>query len=425
MSMYSPQTWNNGIAGGTPINAARLTHIEDGLESLDVRVREEGLLDVRSRGAILDNTTDDSAAIQESLNDAAAAGASGGIIIPGLACTQTPLTIPADNMVIAGTAQGKSRIYNNVSNVFNITAAGRSGLLFERLSLLATAGHVFNVGGANIGVGQSVFRNMKMQQDNTAKSIWNQTAGVFLDNEITNCELTHSISPASVSAWKLVSAEGGINTNTFRRLRCYYSGDYFFHIENQQVGSYASCNSFRDINFEITNGGNIRILSGLNTIIENCGTYDLHLAGNTTNHLYFLGKNASAPVSSDTRFLSVQRHGGVLGGGLHDIWMEGGQSGGTTITTCNGSIALNLNNALIINCPTVTFTGLGSQLQMTLDRTGLYDGDTRVIGPRGAAVADAVAAAGAPTQAEFNALVTQVNALLARLRSTTGHGLFT
>ncbi len=45
---------------------------------------------------------------------------------------------------------------------------------------------------------------------------------------------------------------------------------------------------------------------------------------------------------------------------------------------------------------------------------------TKVIGARGAAVANAVAAVGAPTQAEFNALVTQFNALLARVRA---HGL--
>lgn len=47
----------------------------------------------------------------------------------------------------------------------------------------------------------------------------------------------------------------------------------------------------------------------------------------------------------------------------------------------------------------------------------------KVLGAQGAAVTDAVAAAGAPTQAEFNALVTKFNALLARLRASTGHGL--
>lgn len=44
----------------------------------------------------------------------------------------------------------------------------------------------------------------------------------------------------------------------------------------------------------------------------------------------------------------------------------------------------------------------------------------KVVGAQGAAVADGIAAAAAPTQAEFNALVTQFNALLARCRA---HGL--
>lgn len=41
----------------------------------------------------------------------------------------------------------------------------------------------------------------------------------------------------------------------------------------------------------------------------------------------------------------------------------------------------------------------------------------QVVGPQGAAVADAVAAVGVPTQAEFNAFVTQFNTWLARARA--------
>ena len=48
---------------------------------------------------------------------------------------------------------------------------------------------------------------------------------------------------------------------------------------------------------------------------------------------------------------------------------------------------------------------------------------TKVVGARGAAVADAFHSAAAPTKAEFDALVDTVNSLLARLRATTGHGL--
>jgi hypothetical protein len=33
MTLYSKQTWNNGSAGGTPISATRLDHIEEGIET--------------------------------------------------------------------------------------------------------------------------------------------------------------------------------------------------------------------------------------------------------------------------------------------------------------------------------------------------------------------------------------------------------
>lgn len=49
--------------------------------------------------------------------------------------------------------------------------------------------------------------------------------------------------------------------------------------------------------------------------------------------------------------------------------------------------------------------------------------EDKILGERGAAVANAVDALGAPTQAEFNALVTQFNTLLDRLRFSSGHGI--
>lgn len=72
----------------------------------------------------------------------------------------------------------------------------------------------------------------------------------------------------------------------------------------------------------------------------------------------------------------------------------------------------------------------GAAVVAYLEKTGIlnvntsYDVlNTKVVGAQGAAVANAVNAVGAPTNAEFNALVAVVNLLLARLRAATGHGL--
>lgn len=35
---YTPQTWTDGSGGGTPLSAARLTHIEDGMVAHDVDI---------------------------------------------------------------------------------------------------------------------------------------------------------------------------------------------------------------------------------------------------------------------------------------------------------------------------------------------------------------------------------------------------
>lgn len=67
-----------------------------------------------------------------------------------------------------------------------------------------------------------------------------------------------------------------------------------------------------------------------------------------------------------------------------------------------------------------------AEFRLRIEASGdVFRGDgtaiaVKVLGAQGAAVADAVPAVGAPTQAEFDALVAQFNSLLARLRA---HGL--
>lgn len=35
---YTPQTWTDGLGGGTPMSAARFVHMEDGIEDADQRL---------------------------------------------------------------------------------------------------------------------------------------------------------------------------------------------------------------------------------------------------------------------------------------------------------------------------------------------------------------------------------------------------
>lgn len=38
MTVYVPQSWTNGVAGGTPVNGARLSHMEAGIVAVDQRI---------------------------------------------------------------------------------------------------------------------------------------------------------------------------------------------------------------------------------------------------------------------------------------------------------------------------------------------------------------------------------------------------
>lgn len=53
---YTPQTWADGSGGGTPLSAARLSHMEAGIEDADTRLSSLTKADV-GLGSV-DNTAD-------------------------------------------------------------------------------------------------------------------------------------------------------------------------------------------------------------------------------------------------------------------------------------------------------------------------------------------------------------------------------
>src|SRR5690606_3428879 len=76
---YEPQEWRDGPAGGTPITAERLNHIEQGVKGvaadLDTRVPKAHVtLNVKDFGAVGDNVAADSPAFQAAVDHAASIG---------------------------------------------------------------------------------------------------------------------------------------------------------------------------------------------------------------------------------------------------------------------------------------------------------------------------------------------------------------
>jgi len=138
------------------------------------------------------------------------------------------------------------------------------------------------------------------------------------------------------------------------------------------------------------------------------------------------------PPSQPTIKISNMSHGN------HDLiemasnWYPGDEKG-TIFRNQDGQVIGRIK----LGFDTVTYLSIGHFYSggytttpiLRVDPTGLNVANgsyqvagLKVIGARGAAVANAVPAAGVPTQAEFNAFVTQFNTLLARFRVATGHG---
>lgn len=98
----------------------------------------------------------------------------------------------------------------------------------------------------------------------------------------------------------------------------------------------------------------------------------------------------------------IQRHD------THGLWLQG--HGATFDLTIR-----NRNNQDVLQNPAAT--------QDLVAAGDFYRGANKILGVQGAAITDAAVAAAAPTKAEFDALVGKFNALLARVRAGTGHGL--
>jgi hypothetical protein len=311
-----------------------------------------------------------------------------------------------------------SRIVNAVSDVFTF-AAGTAGTRhhFHDFRVTASAGHIFSVANGSFSLNH--LERLSLEQSNTGKSILNQTSGDHLDNLVSVVELTGTTGH-TVPLYKVLSATGGANENTFERGRSTYSGNYVFWFEETDPAQYSNSNMFQGWNFEVPNGGCIKGLSANGWTIESCNVYDLagFNGGVSTKDLYHLGKS-TGPNSRYNAFKRVVRHGGTLGSGLVDIRLQSGAAPLTRIEQCDLSsgsagyaIDLGSNSALNIEgCGSaVTFTnrGAGQVSQNNGAAVGLF-GKTPVA--QAAAITSPTAPSAAYVQAEAAAMKTAVDAI--------------
>jgi hypothetical protein len=288
------------------------------------------VLNVRDYGAVGDGTTDDTAAIQAALDIAS----NDVVHFPPGTYKVTSLTVSAHGTILRGA--GRYRSFLTTSSGDLLTLSGEYHVV-EGLSMQSDAGggHVVVV-PAGLALAQSRFVDCVFRQYNAAKNVWrfNDAAaagGGMFDCHWTDVEMRH-LTTATVPAFYVYSTYGNVfSANRFTRCRAHSSGVFFFDIECDKDATFNYNNVWDSINFEICDGGGIKLMTALNTGIHNVGFFDN--TATITGDLIQIGRLAGAPSRAQSRgnvITNYHRSGGTLTGGAVDIHLVAGAVAATT-----------------------------------------------------------------------------------------------
>lgn len=337
-------------------------------------------LNVKSFGAIGNNIADDTQAFQDAIN----AAASGGrvLFVPSGTYKVGTIFLPdngSQHYTIVGSSQSGAKIRNTTGDLFVSDLATNCN--FVDLEIICSAGDVFS--GWFVGC---VFERLTILQNSTNKSILfhdggNGNSHNLLENTFRNCDLFGTLNH-TVPLIYIRSSNGSVSLNHFENLRCTFSGDYFFHLESTSSQSYCYSNIIENINFEVTNNGNIRLRGCYNTIIRNCNTYDL--TAPFTKDLYQLDDSPLATLKTIyTTLENNHRFGGAPSNNIYDINLINATN---TLLITNGSPSSNfsvnvsatsINGTIKLNDKSITsglsmFSPDGTEYKLTIANGGSW-----------------------------------------------------
>jgi len=277
--------------------------------------------------------------------------AAGGTIMVGAGTFNSSTPIVLTKPVIIQGRGPASRLIATAGTLFAMSTAW-NGNIFRDLYLQAITGQVIDV-SSGLAPSKNQFYNVEFVQYGPGYSVWNMPNGGMIENLFLGCSHTHALS-ATVPTWNMISNSGGINCNAWQQYTALYSGVYAFHLEETSANT-CNDNVFEKINFEICNGGAIRILSGQNNEINKCAIYDLSVPA--VRDLFVIGKSATGNFGTLNVLRQISRRGGSLAAGVFDINLTGGKT--TIIENCNRStftgfaIECNFGQHVIINTAAV------------------------------------------------------------------------
>jgi hypothetical protein len=279
------------------------------------------------------------------VSGALAALPAGGIVFLAAGTfTEAGLAVPAGgNLAIRGAGSGAT-VLQAVSGDLWTVPANSSFVSFEDLTMVSSsgAGHLFNGAAASLSFWS--WRRCQLIQANDAKCIWYTSGGTFINCTISECFQEHTLT-ATVPSWYLVGP-GTISGNTWEKLRHTNTGNYAIWIETSGPEAYNYGNSFRDITWEVCDGGFVKLLGQFGGTLDNLISYD----GTTLSrdgYVFGAGGTGNLPCWGLRIAGLVRLNPQVLGHGVVDINCASLARG--VITGCNGTIDLSAMDILAEN----------------------------------------------------------------------------
>ena len=331
--------WTNtqGIDnGGTILN----------VESGSWLAQYSGPINVKWFGALGDNT----GAIATTLAFKNAIALNESVYIPkGTYNLNEALVFPHNYSAEFYGERSDSHLKNYTTNLFDFEYMFSGVLRDLQLTSGDTGGHVFNIPerdgttGSN-GIATARLSNLLVYINNPAKSLLNFIQpygtviykGVYIDVLVDNFNIFAT--PLHPTPIVNVDVAGGhYGANTWERGRVTYGGVHTFKLICKDPNSYLFDNIIRDVNFELTVGGNIFARGVNNLNMENLYIYDtdgISPATDITGNVYDIGKDASGLASAFITFSNCQRRSSTLGAGISDIRFGTNEVTGALIDNC-------------------------------------------------------------------------------------------
>lgn len=208
-------------------------------------------------------------------------------------------------------------------------------------------------------IDQCHWDRIKFYQDSDNFSIWDNAGFAFVDMRFSNFLSWHT-QTATVPSWKLIGPGGTINDNIWEKFRAQFSGNYHFWVESTDVNSQFA-NTWRDITWEVTTGGMIKLIGCRDYIIDNSSVWDFvaGVGGLTTLNKHGIHADTNAANALCIGIIrNHRRYDGTCDLGIFDIKLPSGvaRGAGTILERCQNitsanplTVDLNGNDCLVLN----------------------------------------------------------------------------